>query len=458
MRAYRLRPIKRIPTAVRRRAVILAWLASVSCTWTITNAAQAPGVASSAAAPARTDEFSGLLERARRETGELRAISGMSIPELGEVGSTAELDAALINLVAATGQEIARYQREHAEFLLESESAGTESARLDALATRLTNEIEHDRTAIAEAEKEAAAEIRAASRARSETAAWQKSINQIRREITQVRNQLFPRLRHAAQRGWILPPSSYRPLPAPLSPVKQDIGYTRRELSPVGSPIPQRVRPNAMNLTAVPIRAAPSLETRLHADVQARLDQLPALLERARTAAALRDEAIRSLAQRRSETDVQSARLSALQPQRDAAASRLGTARKNLERARQASIDHNAQRASFRTAAVHAWIEWGIFQWLEKRSAQLVTGGESRSTDPDFLEDWRAVAATSVQLGSDPLEVIARFPAEMAARGEEFEEIRQDLARVREKFGIGFVLTRSELGPGVQPYLMREGP
>src|SRR5690606_8144428 len=103
--------------------------------------------------------------------------------------------------------------------------------------------------------------------------------------------------------------------------------------------------------------------------------------ERAQRAAAGREEAIRSLAARRSRTDAQAARVTALQSQRTALARQLATAQDYLARTRQSRDGYHAQRAEFQATAILAWIECGIFRWLEKKSASLLTGGEARAEE-----------------------------------------------------------------------------
>jgi hypothetical protein len=192
--------------------------------------------------------------------------------------------------------------------------------------------------------------------------------------------------------------------------------------------------------------------------VQARLEQLPALGERARAAAARRDEAIRALEQRRSASDAQAARLAELQPQRTAALSHLGAATRNVTIARQTHAEYANRASNARATAVHAWIEWGIFNLLEKKAADLFAGGESRAADAAFLDAWRNVAALAVQLGADAPGVIARFPAAAAARGENLDDLQRDLAQVREKFGLGFAATGSDLPATALPYLSKGIP
>jgi hypothetical protein len=418
---------------------------------------ECPKASSAAAALSTAEAFSNLVGTARKEARRLHAISGMSIPELGEVGSLAQLDTALTNLIAETEAEIARCERETADFLRKSTTAGAEITRLDQLAGQLAEEIEHARSAVIAAESNIAAEIRAATAARDETAALQKSINQIRSEIRQVRNRLFPRLHQAAHVGWILPPSSYRPLPTPLPPTARLAGYAVDDVSPARSPESGRMTSGQLDATPVSLAGAPLLELPGRSDVQARLEQLPALWERARAAAARRDDAIRSLDQQRSQTDAQSARLSVLEPQRTAAATQLAVARRNITLARQMNAEYSARLSAARATAVHAWIEWGIFDLLEKKAAGLLAHADARATEATFLDAWRDVAATAVQLGSDPLGVIAKFPTAVTTRGETLDDLRRALADVREKFGVGFAASISDLPPTALPYITKDG-
>jgi hypothetical protein len=191
--------------------------------------------------------------------------------------------------------------------------------------------------------------------------------------------------------------------------------------------------------------------------VQAKLEQLPELLTRARTAAGRRDDAIRSLERRRTEKDDQSARLTALQPQRVATANQLATAKRNLTIARDTHAQYTARLNAARAAALHTWIEWGIFHLLDKRASQLLASGEAPSSpESPILESWKHIASTAVRLGSEPLAVIAEFPATMAARGESLDELQQDLARVREKFGVSVAASNSDLPSMATPYIVKD--
>ena len=110
-----------------------------------------------------------------------------------------------------------------------------------------------------------------------------------------------------------------------------------------------------------------------------------------------------------------------------------------------------------RATTIYAWIEWGIFQRLDKKAEALLAGkaGKDSPTTSTFLTDWREVAATAVELGSDPLSVIARLPAVMSARGESLDDLQQDLAGTREKFGLGFVAANAKLPAPAVPYLTK---
>jgi hypothetical protein len=322
----------------------------------------------------------------------------------------------------------------------------------------LATEIAQTRTAIAETENTTAAEIRAATAARDEILQLQDSTNRIRQEIRNVRNRLFPRLHQAAHLGWIHPPSSYRPLPQPLPP-RPELALDPTLDAHPGNPLAiarpdsnqERVSPGAVRM-AVPITAG------LSSNVQPLLDRLPALEEKARSAAARRDEAIRTLESQRSEQDGQAARLSALQLERAAAASQLVAVKRNLIMARQTREEYGARRSTARATAVHAWIEWGLFQLQEKKAAALLVGAEGQSRAPSFMTAWHDLAAVSVQLGSDPLSVIAAYPAQVAARGETLDSLRQDLESVRDKFILSFVATSTDLPPAVLPYLTKGSP
>jgi hypothetical protein len=476
MRPLKLRPLTRRPSVPARRwyrVLLLAGFASGSAAWAASGVAltfdcafcgpgqsfphDCPRVSSSAEIPTAI-AFSTLVDTARRETSRLRAISGLSLPELGEVATLAQLDAALTNLIAATGDEIARCERERTDYLHKSATADAENAHLAHLVHQLNDEIAQSRAAIVETESEAAAQIRAASAARDEILKLQKSLGEIREEIRQVRNRLFPLLHQAAYKGWILPPSSYRPIPAPLPPRTRLGANVNREELPANAPVSTLDRRGLPHAIAVPIATRPSVGSSSRADVQARIDQLPALWERARAAAARRDDAIRTLEHQRSAMDAQSTRLSALQPQRAAVANQLAAAKRNLAMARQAHTERADRLSTTRATAVHAWIEWGIFHLLEKKAASLLAGTERESAEAEFLDAWRDVADVAVRLGSDPLGVIIQLPVAPTVPRQDLDALRRNLAGMREKFGLGFARKNSDVPPTARPYFTEESP
>ena len=247
-------------------------------------------------------------------------------------------------------------------------------------------------------------------------------------------------------------------MPQPLPP-KTELGAPAiQEVRSEHASAIARPDPNVDRVGPVSLNPALPVTPGMAHDVKTLLDRLPALEEKARAAAARRDEAIRALERQVSEKDNQSARLSALQPERAATASQLAAARRNLALARQTHEDYKVRRTAARGTAVHAWIEWGLFQLQEKKAAALLTGAESQSGQPAFLAAWRDVAAVSVQLGSDPLGVIAAFPVQAAARAESLDELRKDLADGREKFRLAFVTASTDLPALAQAYLTKGSP
>jgi hypothetical protein len=171
-----------------------------------------------------------------------------------------------------------------------------------------------------------------------------------------------------------------------------------------------------------------------------------------------REEAIRALERQQSEKDSQSARLSALQSERATTATQLAAAKRNFTTARETHTDYTARLNTIRGTAVHAWIEWAFFQLQDKKAEALLDKADNRGDSNDFLPAWRDVAALSVQLGSDPLEVIAKFPSPAPGRAEEMEQLKRELANTREKFGLSFVATDSNLPTTALPFLQKGNP
>jgi chromosome segregation ATPase len=408
-----------------------------------------------ALAPGET--LSDIIARARREHARLRSIRGLSVPALGTMTTQAELESELRILIEATQSEITRCERDAADYQQRGLSAGAESAALSRLVDELVANIAQTRTHVAETETLTAAEIRAASATRDEILQLQETLNAIRQEIRNVRNRLFPRLHQAARAGWIHPPSSYRSMPRALEPKRQ------REDNASGAAKVDTLAADRSTATIERINStAPDRAVRIGSDpdpdLQLLLERLSALGEKARTAAARRDEAIRSLERHLTEKDQQSARLSALQPERVTVTNHLTAARRNLTIARQTHEEYTARLATTRGAAVHSWIEWGLFQLQEKKAAALLAGAGNKPGESSFLEAWRDVAEVSVQLGSDPLDVIATFPAKAAARGESLDELRRDLAGGREKFRLSFLTTDVSLPATALPYVVKGSP
>lgn len=150
--------------------------------------------------------------------------------------------------------------------------------------------------------------------------------------------------------------------------------------------------------------------------------------------------------------------MSALQLQRAAVANELAAARRNLTMARQAYTDRAGRLSTTRATAVHAWIEWGIFHLQEKKASSLLAGTERESAEAGFMDAWRDIADVAVRLGSDPLGVIAQFPTSTTGRGENLDELRRDLAGVRERFGLGFARKNSDVPRTAWPYFAEERP
>ena len=406
-------------------------------------------------APGET--LSDIIARARREHTRLRSIRGLSVPALGTMTTLAELESELRILIEATQSEITRCERDAADYQQRGLNAGAESAALSRLVDELVAEIAQTRTHVTETETLTAAEIRAAAATRDGILQLQETLNSIRQEIRNVRNRLFPRLQQAAKSGWIHPPSSYRSMPRALEPKRQ------HEDNAAGT---SKIDPLAADRSKASIdrvdSSSPNRAVRIGSDpvpdLQLLLERLSALGEKARSAAARRDEAIRSLERQLSEKDQQSARLSALQPERVNVTNHLTAARRNLTIARQTHEEYTARLATTRGTVVHAWIEWGLFQLQEKKAAALLAGAENKPGRPSFLEAWRDVAEVSVQLGSDPLDVIAAFPAKAAARGESLDELRRDLAGGREKFRLSLLTTDVGFPATAQPYVAKGSP
>jgi hypothetical protein len=378
-----------------------------------------------------------LIATARAEHRRLLAIPGLRLPDLGPVTTAAELADVLTRLLADLAASVVASETEAAGLADAAATAGDEHARRAGLAERFAAEIVQLHREREAADREAAEQIRAAVSARDEVRRLQQAHNALREEIRQARNRLFPRLQAAANRGWVLPPSNYRPLPAPLPPALARAAASGASLAPVMDATDDLRAPSGLAPVLPPTTAlAPTMTGDL-----------------ARAALARRSDALRTLERERSDLAAQSVRLSELESQRISAATQLAAARRNETAAVQAATEYSRRVTLARSAARYAWIEWSLFAALDRQAEALLTNPPADPPAPGLSRPWSDLAATAVRLGSDPIGTIAQWPTLPSTRAETLTAVRADLTRTRDTLGQGLSDTPAELPPDLQPYL-----
>ena len=424
-----------------------------------------PRASSTALALAPPNPLPGLVEEARTHHRRLGAIEGVALPPFAEPRSLDELDATLTKLLAIVRGSVERLEREQAALLHDAADASAEAQRQAARLKQLTGQIAAAREAFAAAGREISAAQQAAVTAREQFVALQKTGTALREQIRATRNRLFPRLQQASQRGWILPPSSYRDVPAPLPLKTRDVALGSADDRIAA----EALRPTLPSSTDSPRAADRPPSNRANpiarfdprhseSGVRTKLNEFAALYYRAYTAAAQRADAAHAGSAARDDGAASAGKLTALEREHAAIAPQLEAQQRRLAQAQQIAIEERSRLSGARQRALVAWIEAGIYEYLDRQAEAALTSLLARGPDTARLQSLRTVAVTAAQLSSDSSSVIARFPAELAARGESLDPVRRDLATLRTTLGFTFDAAAPDFPSALRSYLPEATP
>ncbi len=417
--------------------------------------------------PATPDPLPPLLESARSLHRRFNAIDGFSLPPLAAPASLPGLAQTLAVQLAAARAEVARIEREQTVLTHGVVAATAEAKRLATHLTELTAAVAQVKDQLTALPAETAEAQRRAIAAREEFLAWQKTHATWREQIRQARNRLFPRLQLAATRGWLLPPSSYRELPAPLPVQMRELPRDRADAA--ADLVPQaRYRSSARveeSPAALP-RSAPNFTnegprlavTAGETDVRTKLNEFEAVHYRAYAAAALRADATQAGIAARHDTAALTARIASIESDLARLQSQRDEHTRRLAHAQQVAATELARLHDMRQRALTAWIECGIYRVLVLQAETALTHLLARNPDPSGLRALRTVAETTAQLGARPAGLIARRPPESTARRDTLAAIRRELAALRAAPELTVKLDRADLPAALQPYWPEDRP
>lgn len=411
--------------------------------------------APSLAAP---DPLPGLLASTRELHRRFAALENFALPALDEPRSLAELDRTLTTLLAAARTAVTRAEREHTDLTRGVEAATAEAQRLAARVTDLTAAMARARNQLSALPPQINAAHATAVAARAEFLTWQKTHAALREQIRQARNRLFPRLHHAAQRGWILPPSSYRELPSPLPPKWIGASADRLSAEVLLDP-PLRYGPGGSADRILPPTSLPkSLGGRssdadiAEADIRTKLNELAAVHYHAYAAVAVRAEAQRAGTAAQDATTLHTRQLAALEPAHDFLAAQLTEREAQLRQTQHVAATELARLRDARQRALTAWLETGVYRVLDQQADAALGPLLAREPDAAHLRALRLLAETTAQLGAAPDATLARLPATLAARGETLAGIQRELIALRAMPELAFAATRADLPATLQAY------
>ncbi len=400
--------------------------------------------------PAAPNPLPALLETARGHHRRLASIAGLALAPLGEPRSLGELDARITVLLATTRTTLAKMEREQAV-------AHAETQRLTARVADLRAQIAQATDELAAAEREIQLEQAKAVAARNDFLAAQKSGTELREQIRQARNRLFPRLHLAANRRWILPPSSYREVPVPLAVLSP--AYT---IPGVFTPGSSRNETLARLGEGVALEA-PLIEQRLFSlanlhsreldlNLRTRLNEFAALYYRAYAVFTVPADVSPAAAAE------QAAAVAKLKSDLAPLVARRAERQRALAAVLRLAVTERARAVEARRLTAHAWIEASIYRFLDRRVE--VTLSELAGSAPDAgrvaaLREW---AATAAQLGSDQAGVITRLPSTLGARRELLTELRREVEALRAELALMIDYGAADFPAALRAYLPEASP
>lgn len=411
------------------------------------------GVSGGGGEPLPPPPLTRYIDQAVRARMGLLAAGATDLPDLGEPGDLEALDAALAGWVAGAQASLDRLQRGIRSSLDSQVWAAQESARLHNLGIdlqgrlpRLRRQLELDAAGLGTCQEETA-------RLQAETRDAGGASRKIRFETRRTLDRTFRRMAEAERRGWILPPSAYRRPPSPLPVTEYDPQPPRglaqaRPVARAGGLAQARAPGEPVPGPASPFAGEASLDEKLRL--------LESLEEPLRRASANLDGAFRGAVAWNAERDREASRLQDLQLEHVALEKEVAEGRRRLAEERDRAAGASRRLADARRKALCDWIEWGIGTVLDKRAEKLMEEAMENGVNLPLLLKIRDVNTAAVQLGSDTLSVIERFPESMAGNGESMAALQRELDGAKQRFGLAFLSASTDIPAPLLPYLTKE--
>jgi|GEM_PF-4551689 len=275
---------------------------------------------------------------------------------------------------------------------------------------------------------------------------------QLSEEVTAAKDDMFATLFDAARRGKLLPPSNYRKLPKPLSPVYSQSGSQSQPaaINPITvTPIypaslapaqAARAMPIIAPLRAQPIRLTPITE----GEVQQKLNEINDSLPQINRAYQDINEAfgrVRTLEQSASASEytVRQAR-----ERVDSLRAESGNAANALSAVRSKLADATAAYQSHREKLPVQLFEHAVVKYYSQQVKNLITANfpdvgvvhEAKAVNTEMLGRFAKVMGHVVELGADTLKVIERVPGALADSVEDPAALQTALDDVVNRFNV----------------------
>lgn len=394
------------------------------------------------------------VAEARKILGQFAA-AGLHLAPIPEPRSPSEFAATLAALLADTRAQLAQLEREQSAADQAATAATAEvsaiAAQADALAQRqagAAREFATLRPKVIETQQQAI-------RTREQFLAAQKHGVEIRERIRQARNRLFPKLNAALERGWVLPPSRYRELPAAPS-LKLAAVDTRGSVA-LGPPEPRlRGRTGAMAPTTLvaappppPAAAAFAGADDVAQRIRTQLHDLAALVDRAAALSTRRAAAAGRSAQTRAAAAAQSTRLGRLEGEAAATAAQRAELQRLLDHARDVAAQEARQLAEAHRRNLGSLVEAATYRWLDRRAEQVFTTLLHAPPRPEDIATLRDVAEVASRLGADA----PRALGALASRPDAVPEIRRETAALRTELAIAPAAAEAADAAALRPFL-----
>ena len=294
----------------------------------------------------------------------------------------------------------------------------------------------------------------------------------LREEVVSAKSDMFAALYDAARRGKLLPPSNYRALPKPLSPVYSQLGeqsqpralepFTVTPIQPASLVPAQAVRamPVIAPMRAQPIRVNPVSE----GEVQQKLREINSALPLINQAYQEVNEAFRRVNQLEqsasaSEYSVRLSRerLESLRSLNSTAASELSTARAKLS-------DVVAAYQTQREKLPVQLFEHALIKYYKNRVQKFIgtnfpdvneVSEVGKTVNTTMLGRFAKVMSHVVELGTDTLKVIERVPGALADSVEDPAALQTALDNVVDRFNVNLVSDMTGVPKPLVKYFQR---